>query len=144
MRCPKPFWGSILVKLGHCITKVHFKDPYYNSNLHCLGWCTLEHLATRGILGYLKSISLLQWPNLTKYIKMPEIRPSNGSGQLISWCIISYNVLTFFICSRAFVIRFCSSWYHIKGHNYGNLQLKFKQDPLHISWSAATPSSSRW
>jgi hypothetical protein len=30
-------------------------------------------------------------------------------------CVICYNVLTFFIRSQAFIVRFCSLWCHMKG-----------------------------
>jgi hypothetical protein len=53
---------------------------------------------------------------------------------------ISYYVLTFFIRSRTFVVWFGSYWCHLKVDDQGNIELKFKQDPLHIFWTAAYPS----
>jgi hypothetical protein len=55
-------------------------------------------------------------------------------------CAICYNVLTFFIRSQTFVVRFCLSWCHMKSDHQGNFELKFQQHPLQITWSAANPS----
>jgi hypothetical protein len=47
--------------------------------------------------------------------------------------VICYNVLTFFIRSQAFVVRFCLSRGHMKADYQGNIDLQFQKNPFIIA-----------
>jgi hypothetical protein len=50
--------------------------------------------------------------------------------KLYTVCAISYNLLTFFIRSQAFVFRFCSSWRNIKADEYYHHVSRFQLNLL--------------
>jgi hypothetical protein len=67
------------------------------------------------VLVFSKTFSM-KWPSTDKSwrdSKKPVNLQSSGCSRDNTVCAIIYDVLTFFIRSWAFVIRFCSSWRHV-------------------------------